>query len=127
MPRSQAAEKEPEIELESEKVIEFIRDYCFVPDGPNRGQPAMLLPEQEAQVRRIYDRGKDQTVAAPLPAYLALLHVAGPMAKEDPPLEAVDSWTVWRCASGPLRARLRRDGRRIVCPRLGTEYPPRAA
>ena len=48
MPRSQAAEKEPEIELESEKVIEFIRDYCIVPDGPNRGQPAMLLPEQEA-------------------------------------------------------------------------------
>jgi hypothetical protein len=29
---------------------------------------------------RIYDRGEDETVAAPLAAYLALLHVAGPMA-----------------------------------------------
>ena len=48
MPRSQAAEKEPEIELESEKVIEFIRDYCIVPDGPNRGQPAMLSLRQGA-------------------------------------------------------------------------------
>ena len=44
MPRSQAAEKEPEIELESEKVIEFIRDYCFVPDGPNRGQQVPSVP-----------------------------------------------------------------------------------
>jgi hypothetical protein len=59
-------------------------------------------------------------MAAPLAAYLALLHVAGPMAKEDPPLEAVDPWTVWRCASEPLRAVLRRDGERIVCPELGT-------
>ena len=51
-----------------------------------------LLPEQEAQVRAIYDDGKPEPVAAPLAAYLALLHVAGPMAKEDPPLEAVDPW-----------------------------------
>ena len=58
-------------------------------------------------------------MAAPLAAYLALLHVAGPMAKEDPPLEAVDPWTVWRCASEPLRAVLRRDGGRIVPPEAG--------
>ena len=68
----------------SGRVIWWVRHFCIVPDGPNRGQPAMLLPEQEAQVRRIYDRGKDGTVAAPLAAYLALLHVAGPMAKEGP-------------------------------------------
>ena len=49
----------------SERVIWWVRHFCIVPDGPNRGQPAMLLPEQEAQVRRIHDRGKDGTVAAP--------------------------------------------------------------
>jgi hypothetical protein len=128
MPRRAEAVQEIQTpEPESEKVTKFIRDFCFIPEGSHLGQPAMLLPEQEAQVRRIYDRGEDQTVAAPLPAYLALLHVAGPMAKEDPPLEAVDPWTVWRCASEPLRAVLRRDGERIVCPELGTTYPARAA
>ena len=85
-------EKMIPIPTRSERVIWWVRHFCIVPDGPNRGQPAMLLPEQEAQVRRIHDRGKDGTVAAPLAAYLALLHVAGPMAKEDPPLEAVDPW-----------------------------------
>ena len=115
-------EKMIPIPTRSERVIWWVRHFCIVPDGPNRGQPAMLLPEQEAQVRRIYDRGKDGTVAAPLAAYLALLHVAGPMAREDPPpLEAVDPWTVWRCASEPLRAVLRRDRERIVCPELGND------
>ena len=56
MPRSQAAEKEPEIELESEKVIEFIRDYCFVPDGPNRGQPAMLSLRQGAVAKPLVSK-----------------------------------------------------------------------
>ena len=43
------------------------------------------------------------------------------------PLEAVDPWTVWRCASEPLRPVLRRDRERIVCPELGTAHPARAA
>ena len=80
MPRRAEAVQEIQTpEPESEKVIKFIRNFCFIPEGSHLGQPAMLLPEQEAQVRRIYDRGKDGTVA-------------GPMAKEDPPLEAVDPW-----------------------------------
>jgi hypothetical protein len=89
----------------SERVIWWVRHYCVVPDGPTRGQQVLLSPEQRAQVRTIYDDGKPEPVAAPLAAYLALLHVAGPMAREDPPpLEAVEPWTVWRCASEPLRA-----------------------
>jgi hypothetical protein len=56
MPRSQAAEKEPEIELESEKLIEFIRDYCLVPDGPPRGQPAMLSLRQGAVTKPLVSK-----------------------------------------------------------------------
>ena len=56
MPRSQAAEKEPEIELESEKVIAFIRDYCFVPDGPNRGQPPVLSLWQGAVAKPLVSK-----------------------------------------------------------------------
>jgi hypothetical protein len=58
---------------------------ALVPDGPTRGQQMLLSPGQRAQVRAIYDDGKREPVAAPLAAYLALLHVAGPMAREDPP------------------------------------------
>ena len=56
MPRSQAAEKEPEIELESEKDIEFIRHFCIVPDGPNRGQPAMLSLRQGAVAKPLVSK-----------------------------------------------------------------------
>jgi hypothetical protein len=128
MPRSQAAEKEPEIELESEKVIESSGTTASSRTARTAASRRCCCRSRRPRSARIYDRGKDETVAAPLAAYLALLHVAGPMAREDPPpLEAVDPWTVWRCASEPLRAVLRRDRERIVPPMLGTAYPPRAA
>jgi hypothetical protein len=111
-----------------ERAIEWIQQFCLVPDGPSRGRRVMLSAQQRAQVRAIYDAGAPpEPVAAPLAAYLALLHTCGAEWQADwPALEAVDSFTVWRCTSAELQAVLRRDGERIVCPELGTAYPSAA-
>jgi hypothetical protein len=111
-----------------ERNIEWIEKFCLVPDGPGRGRRVMLSAAERAQVRAIYDAGAPpESVAAPLAAYLALLHTCGVEWQSDlPALEAVDSFTVWRCTSEALQAVLRRDGERIVCPQLGTGYPPAA-
>jgi hypothetical protein len=57
MPRRAEAVQEIQTpEPESEKVIAFIRDYCFVPDGPNRGQPAMLSLRQGAVAKPLVSK-----------------------------------------------------------------------
>ena len=95
--------------------------------GTSTGRPEprpVLSSRQEMQVRRIYDDGKPEPVAAPLAAYLALLHVAGPMAREDPPpLEAVDTWLLRSCREAAeacaFRNYIRNDTGPLDCPTQG--------
>jgi hypothetical protein len=111
-----------------QRAIMWIEEYCIVPDGPSRGKKVLLSAAERAQVRAIYDGGQPAPVAAPLAAFLVLLHTCGhEWQAEWPTLETMDPWTVWRCASEELRAVLRRDGQHILCPELGTSYPARAA
>jgi len=90
-----------------------------------------LTPAQRDIVRQIYD-GSDGIEAAPitgpLAAYLALLHVCGPEAlhKEFRPELSADIFTVWGAVGADLRAVLRREGGRIICTQLGTEWPAAA-
>ena len=86
------------------------------------------------QVRQLYDNpsgpDRDTPLTGSLAAYLALLHTCGPEAlqKEFRPHVDVDSWTVWRAATSEVLQRvLKREGEAVVCPRLGTRYPPAAA
>jgi hypothetical protein len=67
-------------------------------------------------------------VTGPLAAYLALLHVCGPEALERefvPEIDA-DIFSVWNATGPDLKAVLKREGGRIVCPELGTRYPAAA-
>ena len=80
---------------------------------------------------RIYDNPdgpQDEPVADPLTAYLALLHICGPEAVQHDfrPTLSVDIFTVWNATGPGLKAVLRRDGARVVCPELGTRYPTAA-
>ena len=112
-----------------EYAVWWIETFCVEPDGRHKGKSARLTPEQCTEVLRIYDGGgeHDEPVGGPLAAYLALLHLCSSMAKRNDPLPAeidVDPWTVWRAADQPeLQAVLRRNGERITCPELGTEFP----
>jgi hypothetical protein len=54
--------------------------------------------------------------------------VCGPEAlqQEFRPKVRVDIFTVWGAVGPDLRAVVKRDGERIVCPELGTRYPAAA-
>jgi len=114
-----------------DKAIRWIEDYCVVPFGFDRGQRARLTTEQKEILHRIFDRDESPgEISAPLSAYLALFHVAGPRELAAHvsalPLSA-DTFTTWNAVGPDLRAVVKRDGERIVCPELGTKFPPVAA
>jgi hypothetical protein len=82
------------------------------------------------EVLRLYNAGylQDGPVTGNLASYITLLHVCDPEALGTDPLPPVevDSWTIWRSASGDLRQVLKRDGAAVICPKLGTRYPTAA-
>ena len=81
-------------------------------------------------MREVFDTDKASEVTGPLAAYLALFHIAGPrdLAAHVSvlPLSA-DTFTTWNAVGPDLRAVVKRDGERIMCPELGTKFPPVAA
>jgi hypothetical protein len=107
------------------RAIRWIEDYCLVPSGLDKGQHVRLTPVQRDIVSQIYDGIEALPVSGPLAAYLALLHVCGPEAlqKEFRPELNADIFTVWGAVGPDLRAVLKREGERIVCTQLGTEWP----
>src|SRR5262245_44778969 len=118
----------PRKQTRGERAIRWIDAYCLVPSGLDRGQHVRLTPAQQDIVRKIYDDPNDPNgapVTGTLAAYLALLHVCGPEAlqKEFRPELSADIFTVWGAVGPDLRAVLKREGERIVCPQLGTRFP----
>jgi len=118
----------------ADRAITWIEAYCIVPSGPQRGEYVRLTRQQRDTLTAIYDRGEEPTasdVSGPLVAYLLLLHLCGPEAIQEPqnfrPPVGSDLFTLWNAVGPDLRAVLKRDGPRIVCPELGTVFPPTAA
>jgi hypothetical protein len=111
-----------------ERAIRWIQDYCLVPNGPNKGEYVRLTPAQRDIVRQIYDGIEALPVTGTLAAYLALLHVCGHEAlqKEFRPELSADIFTVWGAVGPDLRRVLKREGERIICTQLGTEWPAAA-
>jgi hypothetical protein len=116
------------------RAIEWIENYCQHPDGPFKGERVRLSLAEKQQLRQIYDapNGPDFSAApleGPLAAYVALLHLCGKEATlgEFRPPADVDTWTVWRATSECLQRFLKREGEAVICPGLGTRYPPAAA
>ena len=114
-----------------QKAIDWIEQFCLVPFGFDKGQYVRLTTEQKEILHRVFDSDEPcGEISAPLSAYLALFHIAGPrdLAAHVSalPLRA-DSFTAWNAVGPALRAVVKRDGERIVCPELGTKFPPVAA
>ncbi len=75
-----------------------------------------------------YDSTKNvEPATGPLAAYLALLHLCGPEYGGGVPVVETDAFSVWSSTSVQLRDVLKREGSTIVCPELGTSYPPARA
>lgn len=123
------------VETRGERNVRWIQDFCLVPNGLAKGRPARLTPVQKEIIIHIYDQPNgprcDGLVAAPLSAYLTLLHLAGFEGRihDFQPDVNVDNFTLWAAVSPALRGVLKQDGGAIVCPGLGTRYPeaPQAA
>ena len=116
----------------SDEIINWIQHYCVYPNGPERGRPLHLTQARREQLRSIYHNPNGLRAAAvitgPLAAYVALYHVCGPLApqREPAPLLEADTFTTWSATGPQLKAVLKHEGARIVCPELGTKYPAAA-
>jgi hypothetical protein len=104
----------------SEENVAWIEFHCRTPFGPERGQRVRLSDQEKLTVRRIYDRQDLDSPSIPitdnLAAFLALLHLCGPMALSNdhplPPVEA-DPWSslaLRRCHSASVVEARRRCG-----------------
>jgi len=110
-----------------ERAVHWIEEYCVYPSGPERGQHVRLSQEQRRVLRQIYDHpgNPHPPLFGSLAAFVALLHICGPEAKqrEFRPALSADIFSVWSATGPDLRAVLKRDGERILCPQLGTHFP----
>jgi hypothetical protein len=114
-----------------QKAARWIEAYCVYPHGFSKGQHVRLTTEQKEIVHKVFDSEESPgEITAPLAAYLALFYIAGPrdLAAHVSALPlSVDSFTTWNAVGPDLHAVVKRDGERIVCPELGTKFPPVAA
>jgi hypothetical protein len=107
--------------MRGDHAIRWIQEYCVMPSGKR----VVLSPDDRNLVHAIYDGLKDIPVSGALAAYLTLLHLAGPEAKQNdfrPNIAPVDLWTLWAAVGPGLRPFLVRKGGSVHCPELGTTY-----
>lgn len=85
------AKKKPAPLSRAERNIEWIQEYCRIPEGRDVGKPVRLRDWQQAELRRIYDNphgtrrailsfGRKNGKTA-ISAFITLLHLCGPEAK----------------------------------------------
>lgn len=71
------------------EAIEWIEDYCIVPEGKDVGKPVKLRPWQKKIIREIYNNPTRRAIISfgrkngktALAAFLLLLHLCGPRSK----------------------------------------------
>lgn len=113
-----------------QKAARWIETFCVYPHGFNRGQFVVLTVEQKETVRAVFDTDNAPEVAGPLAAYLALFYIAGPrdLAERISGIELdPDIFSTWNAVGPVLKTVVRIDGEQIICPELGTKFPPMAA
>ena len=125
--------------------IQWIEEHCRVPDGRFVGQPVRLRPFQREAIKRIYDNpaGTRRAVVSvgrknaktTLAAFLLLLHLCGPEARENSELFSTalsrdQAGITFRLAAKCVRLSptlrhfvIPRDtNKELYCPELGTLY-----
>jgi phage terminase large subunit-like protein len=131
--------------LESEKIFEFVRDFCFVPEGKFIGKPFALMDWQKEEIRRIYDnpagtrrailsfgRKNGKTAMASL---LLLVHLCGPRVRPNSQLYSAaqsreQAGILFALAAKIVRmspdlgrfVMIRDTAKELLCPQQGTKY-----
>ena len=123
--------------------INWIEEYCFIPEGKFVGRPVRLTSKQKKWVRLIYDSptrtfilsmGRKNAKTA-FSAFLVLLHTAGPEAKPNSQLysaaQSRDQASILfnlaakiiRMSPGLLGVMaIKEAAKELICPELGTKY-----
>lgn len=135
----------PKLKPESEKIVDFIRDFCFVPEGQHIGKPFLLMEWQKAEIRRIYDNpagtrrailsfGRKNGKTA-LAALLLLAHLCGPKVRPNSQLFSAaqsreQAGIIFSLAAKIVRmspdlgrfVMIRDTAKELLCPQQGTKY-----
>lgn len=123
--------------------IDWIEQYCFVPEGKNVGQPMVLRPWQREIIIGVYDQPTRRAVISfarksgktALSAMLLLLHLSGPEAKPNSQLFScaqsreqaglVFAMCCKMVRMNPALSRyiaIRETAKELLCPEIGTRF-----
>lgn len=131
------------VKTRGERNIEWVEANCRIPEGKLVGQPVNLTKEQREWIRLIYDTptrrfilsmGRKNAKTA-LSAFLLLLHLVGPEARENSQLYSAaqsrdQASVLFNLAAKVVRfspdlsayVQIRESAKSLVCPELGTVY-----
>ena len=126
-----------------ERNCRWIEENCRIPEGRLVGQPVKLTKEQRKWIKAIYDSptrrfilsmGRKNAKTA-LSAFLLLLHLVGPEARENSQLFSAaqsrdQAAVLFKLAAKIVRfspelsayVQIRESAKMLLCPELGTEY-----
>lgn len=129
--------------LRSERNIAWIEEHCRIPEGKLVGQLVRLTDEQKDWIRKIYDTptrrfilsmGRKNAKTA-MSAFLLLLHLCGPEAKENSQLFSAaqsrdQAAVLFKLAAKIVRfsptlstyVAIKESSKQLICPEIGTEY-----
>lgn len=127
----------------ADDAIEWIEDFCFIPEGKFAGKPVKLTKHQKAWIRRIYDSPTRlfilsmarKNAKTALAAFLLLLHLCGPEHRRNSQLYSAaqsrdQAALLFDLASKVVRmspdlreyVAIRDTAKQLYCAELGTLY-----
>lgn len=129
----------------SKRNIQWIQDFCRIPEGKDVGSPVRLREWQKVELRRIYDNSEGtrrailsfgrKNAKSTLSAFLLLLHLAGKEAKPNSQLFSAaqsrdQAAIIFGLAAKIVRMSpelnsaivIRDTAKQLACPALGTLY-----
>jgi len=132
-------------ESRGQKVIDWIEEYCFIPEGKLVGQPVRLREWQKQEIRKIYDNpvGTRRAIISfgrknaksTLAAFLLLVHLCGIEAKANSQLFSAaqsrdQAGIIFSLAAKIVRmspvlaefVMVRENAKQLFCKELGTLY-----
>ncbi len=139
------AKRKPKPLTRAERIISWIEEYCYVPEGKDVGKPVKLRAWQKDDIKKIYDNKKGTRRAilsfgrkngkTSLAALLLLCHIAGPEAADNSQLYSAAQSRDQAALLFSLAAKIVRmspelsqivtikdSTKQLGCPEFGTTY-----
>src|SRR5262245_50280138 len=142
--RKRGRPRKPE-NTRGQRVINWIEEYCFIPEGKDVTKPVKLREWQKREIRKIYDNPEGtrraiisfgrKNAKSTLAAFLLLVHLCGVEAKANSQLFSAaqsrdQAGIIFSLAAKIVRmspvlsefVKVRENAKQLFCPGLGTLY-----